>query len=92
MKFSKKMYWGPHAAKRKAYILENLRERKFQAAAYVVLPASGNNLLEIHPAAMLLTPGFDSDELEILGIGYGYSDVLECVRQMVDDMRKEGRV
>lgn len=86
MIFSKHMYWGAHAAKRKAYILSNLRERKFQAAAYIITPARDENLFEIYHAAMLLTPGFDDAEVEIVGIGYGWQDTLRCVQRMVEDV------
>lgn len=89
MVFSKNMYWGGHAAQRKAYILENLRNRTFQAAAYIITPARDENLFEIYHSAMLLTPGFDTDDVEIIGIGYGWHDTLMCVKQMTEDWLKQ---
>lgn len=92
MIFSKHMYWGEHAAAHKAYILNNLREKKFQAAAYVITPAKDGNLYEIYASAMLLTPGFDSSDMEIVGIGYGYQDTLRLVQRMVEELVAKGSV
>ncbi len=85
MIFSKQMYWGRHASQRKAYILDNLRERHFLPAAYLITEAKAPNLYEIYHSAMLLNPGFDSVDFIVLGIGYGYQDAVECVEEMLKD-------
>ncbi|SFG41923.1 hypothetical protein [Oribacterium sp. WCC10] len=83
MIFSKNLYWGRHAGKRKQYILENLRKRHFQPGAYVIIEAKSPNLYEIYNQAMFLNPRLDTDDVEVLGIGYGYKDAVECVTRMI---------
>lgn len=92
MKFAQRLYWGEHAAERKAYILKNLKRKKFQLAAYLVVRAQSPALFELYPAYWLLTPGFDNGTLEIVGIGYGYRESLRLIQRMVQDMYEEGRL
>lgn len=83
MIFSKNLFWGRHAGERKKYILDNLRNRHFQPGAYVIVAAKAPNLYEIYNQAMFLNPRLDTENVEILGIGYGYKDALECVKNML---------
>ncbi len=85
MIFSKHMYYGKHAAEHKGYILRNLREGNFQPGAYVIVRAPEPNLYEIYQQAMFLNPKLDTEEVEILGVGYGYPDAVDCVQKMLQD-------
>lgn len=85
MIFSKAMYFGEHAAERKHYILENLRQGRVQFGAYVITEGKNSNLYEIHQASWLLNPKVDSSKLEILGIGYGYEDTLRLLQRMIEE-------
>ena len=83
MIFSKNMFWGRHAAEHKKYILDNLKKRHFQPGAYVIVEAKSPNLYEIYNQAMFLNPKLDTENVEILGIGYGYKDAVDCVTKMI---------
>ncbi|MBO5597766.1 MAG: hypothetical protein J5943_04110 [Oribacterium sp.] len=83
MIFSKNMFWGRYAAEHKKYILENLQKRHFQPGAYVIVEAKSPNLYEIYNQAMFLNPKLDTENVEILGIGYGYKDAVDCVTKMI---------
>ena len=83
MIFSKNMFWGRLAAEHKKYILENLQKRHFQPGAYVIVEAKSPNLYEIYNQAMFLNPKLDTENVEILGIGYGYKDAVDCVTKMI---------
>ena len=83
MILSKNMFWGRHAAEHKKYILENLQKRHFQPGAYVIVEAKSPNLYEIYNQAMFLNPKLDTENVEILGIGYGYKDAVDCVTKMI---------
>lgn len=83
MIFSKNLFWGKHAGERKKYILDNLRNRHFQPGAYIIVEAKAPNLYEIYNQAMFLNPKMDTENVEILGIGYGYKDAVECVTRML---------
>lgn len=83
MIFSRNMFWGRHAAEHKKYILENLQKRHFQPGAYVIVEAKSPNLYEIYNQAMFLNPKLDTENVEILGIGYGYKDAVDCVTKMI---------
>lgn len=85
MIFSKHMYYGKHAAEHRAYILENLRKGHFQPGAYVIVRAPEPNLYEIYNQAMFLNPKLDTETVEVLGVGYGYRDAIDCVTQMLKD-------
>ena len=43
------------------------------------------NLYEIYNQAMFLNPKLDTETIEVLGIGYGYRDAIDCVTQMLKD-------
>lgn len=83
MFFSKNLVWGRHASEHKKYILENLKHRHFQPGAYVIVAAKEPNLYEIYNQAVFLNPKLCTDEVEILGIGYGYKDAVDCVTKMI---------
>lgn len=85
MKFSEPIYWGRHAAKHRAFILDQLRNRNPEPATYLIVAAKEPNLFEIYNEVLYLNPKLDTEETEILGIGYGYQDALECVKDMVLD-------
>lgn len=85
MIFSKHMYYGRHAAEQRPYILDNLRKGHFQPGAYVIVRAPEPNLYEIYNQAMFLNPKLDTETIEVLGIGYGYRDAIDCVTQMLKD-------
>lgn len=85
MIFSKHMYYGKHAAEHRYYILDNLRKGHFQPGAYVIVRAPEPNLYEIYNQAMFLNPELDTETVEVLGIGYGYRDAIDCVTQMLKD-------
>lgn len=87
------VYWYNHLyvgkkAKRKRYkIIQSIREGRFDPCTYVITPPqNGNNVLDIYPAAMLLQPHYQAQELLILGIADNYWEALEVVRNMVDDL------
>lgn len=85
MIFSKHMYYGKHAAEHRAFLLENLRNGKFQPGAYVIVRAQEPNLYEIYQQGMFLNPRLNTEDVEILGIGYGYRDAIDCVTKMLQD-------
>ena len=85
MIFSKHMYYGRHAAEHRSDILDNLRKGQFQPGAYVIVRAPEPNLYEIYNQAMFLNPKLDTETVEVLGIGYGYRDTIDCVTQMLKD-------
>ena len=85
MIFSKHMYYGRHAAEHRSYILDNLRKGHFHPGAYVIVRAPEPNLYEIYNQAMFLNPKLDTETVEVLGIGYGYRDAIDCVTQMLKD-------
>lgn len=83
MIFSKSMHWGRHAAERKAFLLDQLRKRNPEPATYIIVAAREPNLFEIYNDLMFLNSKLNTDDTEILGIGYGYQDALECAKDMV---------
>lgn len=83
MIFSDNLFWGQHAKEHKKYILDNLKHRHFQPGTYVIIEAQKPNLYEIYNQAMFLNPKLDTENVEILGIGYGYKDTLDCVTKMI---------
>ena len=83
MFFSKNLVFGKHAAEHKKFIIENLKQRHFQPGAYVIVAAKSPNLYEIYNQAVFLNPRLCTDDVEILGIGYGYKDAVDCVTKML---------
>ena len=83
MIFSDNLFWGRHAGEHKKYILDNLKHKHFQPGTYIIIEAKKPNLYEIYNQAMFLNPKLDTEEVEILGIGYGYKDTLDCVTRMI---------
>ena len=65
--------------------MDNLRKGQFQPGAYVIVRAPEPNLYEIYNQAMFLNPKLDTETVEVLGIGYGYRDTIDCVTQMLKD-------
>ena len=51
----------------------------------MIVRAPEPNLYEIYNQAMFLNPKFDTETVEVLGIGYGYRDAIDCVTQMLKD-------
>ncbi len=87
MIFSKSMYYGPHAWERRAELLENLRERRWQPACYIVTAARKPNLYEIWNSVSFLNPRLDTEDVEVLGLAYGYQEALRLIQRM---LREEG--
>lgn len=86
MRWYNHLYLGKKAKRRRYTIIRNLREGKFSPGVHVITPSqSGNNILDIYPAFMLLFYP-DSKNLLILGIAADYQEALLVVRRIVDDM------
>ncbi len=85
MIFADNLYWSEHAAERRDYILANLREGRFQIAAHLITEAKAPNLYEIYSAASLPDFPMGTDELRVLGIGYGYRDTLRLLCHMIEE-------
>lgn len=86
------LYMGERAKKKRYVILQGLREERWQPEVYVIMPPeSGNNILEIIPSVMLLTPPYQKREVLIVGVAVTYWEALEVARRIVDDLyRKTG--
>ncbi len=52
---------------------------------YLITGANAPNLYEIHHASVLLNPTLDTENLEILGIGFGYQDTVKLVQRMLEE-------
>lgn len=90
MEWYNHLYVGKKAKRRRHAIIRGIRDGVFDSRSYVITPPqNGNNILEIHPAAMLLLPHLKDQELLILGIAADYWEALEVVRQIVDDMYQQ---
>lgn len=87
-----KLYVGEKAKKKRYRIIQAIRRGKPQILAYVITPASnGNNILDIYPAAELLSPYCRQEEFLILGIAADYWEALSVAARIVDEMyRKTG--
>lgn len=87
MRWYNQLYVGQKAKKKRRRIIETIRYGKFPTTAYVITPAlSGNNILDIYPAAVLPMPWYSETDFYILGIADDYWEALEVARQIVDDM------
>lgn len=87
-----KLYVGEKAKKKRYRIIQAIRRGKPRILAYVITPASnGNNILDIYPAAELLSPYCRQEEFFILGIAADYWEALSVAARIVDEMyRKTG--
>ena len=88
------LYMGKKARRHRYAIIQGIREEKLQPEVYVITaPQNGENLCDIYPSVMLLTPAEKKKERMILGIAVTYWEALEVVRRMVDDLyQKTGEV
>lgn len=85
MRFSEELRWGELAGKHKAYLMDNLENRRFQPGCYVLTKARYPNLYEIYNAAWFLSPFFDAERLLVVGIGYGYKDAVRLATRMLEE-------
>lgn len=93
MRWYKHLYVGQKAKSRRFIIIQNIRKARFQPGIHVITPATGNNILDIYPAALLLSEyNKKKEDLLILGIAADYYEALDVVRDIIDEMyRKTGR-
>jgi hypothetical protein len=93
MQFCDRVYFGEKAKRNGPEIMEKLKRGSLQPEVYVITPPlAGNNLLEIYPSAELLLPPFCAQERLIVGVAVTYWEALEVVRQIVDDLQKQGEL
>ena len=80
--------WVKKQKKKRFTIIQNIRNHRFQPGVHVITPPScGSNVLDIYPAAVLLTEYYrKKEELLILGIGADYQETLEVAGRIVSDM------
>ncbi|MFT4105907.1 MAG: hypothetical protein QM657_09100 [Lacrimispora sp.] len=88
-----KIFWSDHLyvgekARRKRYrIIRGIRKSRPVRGSYVITPASdGNNILDICPASLLVSPFYPEKELLVIGIAASYWEALEVARCIVDEM------
>lgn len=81
------LYVGKKAKRKRYEILQGIREGRWDPHSYVITPPqNGNNILDIYPAAMLLLPPYQGQDLLIIGIASGYWEALDVVRDIIDEM------
>lgn len=85
MIFSDNMRFGPHAYEHRHYILDNLRNLRFSPGVYVITEAKAPNLYEIYNEAWLLNPKMKLDNFRVLGIGYGYDDMIHALQELLHE-------
>lgn len=83
MRMTKQTVWGSRARLRRRYILRNLQEKQISADTYLIIAAREPNLFEIYRQSWFLNPALDTDDVEILGIGYGYPDTIRCLEKLL---------
>ena len=89
MRWYNHLYVGKSAKKKRFAIIQGIRHEKLQPGIFVITPAvNGKNLIDIYPSYMLLTPYYQSRDLLVIGIAYGYFEALEVVKDIVDQMFK----
>ena len=72
MRWYSHLYVGEKAGKRRFSIIQGIREGKLQPEVYVIRsPQNGENLCDIYPSVMLLTPAEKKKER-------GYGDSGNC--------------
>ena len=88
MRWYKHLYVGEKAEKRRFAIIQRIRKGQFQPGVHVITPPSNpGNVLDIYPAAVLLTDYYKKKEnLLILGIGADYFETLEVAGRIVSDL------
>jgi len=88
MRWYKHLYVGEKAKKRRFAIIQNIRNHRFQPGVHVITPPSAEgNVLDIYPAAVLLTEYYrKKEDLLIVGIGADYFEALELAGRIVDDI------
>lgn len=88
MRWYKHLYVGEKAKRKRFTIIQNIRRGRFQAGIFVITPASnGNNIMDIYPAAVLLTEYYSKKEdLLIIGIAADYYEALQVARDITDEM------
>ncbi len=93
MRMDDNVIFGEKAEKKRAYILEGLREGRVLPEVYLITPPmSGSNLLEIYPAIEFLFPPYDREDRLIKGIAVTYWEALEVVREMIERGVKRGEI
>jgi len=87
------MYWyedlyvGTTAVKNKSRIIGKLKKHRFIKDVFVITRASnGCDLFDIYPAAVLTQKYYKKKNLFVIGIASGYSEAIELVRHIVEDI------
>jgi len=88
MHFSKKLYMSPSLEKKRRKIIWKLRTGRPQPMIYMVALAKGEDLLEIYHSGMLKQRYYKKKDNSpyIVGIANGYSDAVDLVTQMLQDV------
>lgn len=86
MRWYKNLYMGKKAKKRKRKIMRSIKNGKPFPGSYVVtLPENNKNSLDIYPSLILLQNYYKNKDYYIIGIGFGRSETLEVVQEIVID-------
>lgn len=90
MRWWEHLYLGKKAEKSREKVLKAIRQGTHRHDLYVItLPESGNHILDIRPASLLTEEERKDQEFWILGVSIGYTEALEVVRTMIDDMYRQ---
>lgn len=82
-----RLYVGEKAKRKRYRIIQGIRRLKPKPGVYVITPASnGNNILDIYPSMVFLSPFYRDEDFLILGIAADYWEALEVAGRIVDDM------
>nr|WP_314461085.1 hypothetical protein [uncultured Clostridium sp.] len=85
-----RLYVGDKAKKKRYRIIQGIRKGKPGLDIYVITPASnGNNILDIYPAAEIISPFYKEKEFFILGIAADYWEALEVAGRVIHDLYRK---
>ena len=84
LQFTKKVYYGESARKKKKAWKRKLNQGKLLADVYVISFAScEGNLFDIIPAYLLTKTDYPRDHVKILGIAVGKEEAYELLEQLI---------
>lgn len=88
MRWYRKLYLGPRAARQIDRIRRNAGEGKFMAGVYyITLSSAPEGLLDMFHNGMLTEPLFSSlQRTDIVGVAYGNLEAVELIRGIIEDI------
>lgn len=87
MRWYSHLFVGEKAKKQKRQIIGKIRKKILQSEVHVItLAENGENLFDIYPSEMLLTPYYKEKDFYIIGIAADYWEALDVARDIVDAM------